>query len=185
MSLQGVWQKSFDFLGEKPVVVEVSERELTSDAGLVPVREFDETIGLTKQVAEALIDSDSRYQSFVDHTYLEMVRMRVDGILADYEDQNDHDQLRFDPLFKLMAGRNPDDEPLASQSTLSRFENAIDIPALNRLRDVLIDQFIASFEEPPARLTFDIDIFDDPTHGYRNNLRCSMATSANTSTSRE
>lgn len=165
MSIQGVWQKTFGFLDEKPVVVEVSEGELTSDAGLVPVREFDEAIRLTEQMAEALVASDPRYQAFVDHTYLEMVRMRVYGILADYEDQNDHDRLRFDPMFKLVAGRSPDADPLASQSTLSRFENAIDIPALWRLRDLLIDQFVASFDAPPARLTFDIDIFDDPVHG--------------------
>jgi hypothetical protein len=73
--------------------------------------------------------------------------------------------LRFDPVFQLIADRSPEDEPLASQPTLSRFENAIDIPSLYRLRDVLVDQFIASFEEPPARLTLDIDVFDDPTHG--------------------
>lgn len=54
---------------------------------------------------------------------------------------------------------------LASQPTLSRFENAIDIPSLKRLRDLLIDQFIASFARPPRRLTFDLDAFDDPAHG--------------------
>jgi hypothetical protein len=92
-----------------------------------------------------------------------MVRMRVYGILADYEDQNDHSTLRKDPVFKLIACRAPDDSDLASQSTLSRFENAIDI--INRQRDVFLDAFIASFESPPARLTLDIDPFDDPTHG--------------------
>jgi hypothetical protein len=96
-----------------------------------------------------------------------MVRMRIYGVLADYADQNDHDTLRSDPVFKLIAGRSPHDEDLASQPTLSRFENAIDVPSLWRLRDVLIDQFIASFQEPPGQLTFDIDVFDDPTHGQQ------------------
>ena len=96
-----------------------------------------------------------------------MVRARVYGILAAYEDQNDHDALRHDPVFKLVAGRAPDGPDLASQPTLSRFENAVTIASLKRLRDVLIDQFIASFAEPPRSLTFDLDAVDDPTHGHQ------------------
>lgn len=165
MSIQCVWQKSFGFLGSKPIVVEPSAGGLTSDAGLLPLRQFDEAFGLTRQFAGVL--EDSRYQPFVDHSLVEMVRMRVYGILADYEDQNDHDALRSDPVFKLVAGRTPDDENLASQPTLSRFENAVPVRSLLRLQDVLIDQFIDSFAEPPARLTFDIDTFDDPTHGQQ------------------
>src|SRR4051812_22015988 len=95
----------------------------------------------------------------------EMVRSRVFGILAGYEDQNDHDTLRADPVFKLIADRSPADPDLASQPTLSRFENAIDIPSLFGLRDVLIDQFTASFAQPPVTLAFDLDAVDDPTHG--------------------
>ena len=96
-----------------------------------------------------------------------MVRMRVYGILADYPDQNDHDVLRYDPLFKLLVGRSPEGQELASQPTLSRFENTIDIPSLWRLQDVLVDQFLASFSTPPRHLTFDIDVFDDPAHGQQ------------------
>jgi len=162
--IQSVWQKSFDFFG-KPVVVEPSEAELTSDAGLLPIRQFDQRIRLTEQFAAAL--TDLRYQPSVDHTLREMVRMRIFGILADYPDQNDHDVLRSDPVFKLIAGRSPDADDLASQPTLSRFENAVDVRSLRRLQDVFIDQFIASFDEPPVRLTLDIDPFDDPTHGQQ------------------
>ena len=97
-----------------------------------------------------------------------MVRMRVFGILAGYEDQNDHDILRSDPVFKLIANRSPTDAHLASQPTLSRFENQIDIASLKKLRDLFIDQFIASFAEPPLTLTFDLDAVDDPTHGPSN-----------------
>jgi hypothetical protein len=165
VSIHTVWQKSFDFFAGKPIVVEPSAGLLTSDAGLLPIRQFDERIGLTGQFAEAL--DDPRHQPFVDHPLLEMVRMRTYGILADYADQNDHDVLRSDPVFKLIAGRSPEDDDLASQPTLSRFENWISIPSFWRLQDVMIDQFIASFETPPARLTFDIDVFDDPTHGQQ------------------
>ena len=105
MILQSVWQTSFDFFS-KPVVVEPVDVALTSDAGLLPIRQFDEAIGLTEQVAAAL--NDSRHEPSVNHTLLEMVRMRVYGILADYPDQNDHDVLRSDPAFKLVAGRGED-----------------------------------------------------------------------------
>lgn len=165
MSIHTVWQKSFDFFAGKPIVVEPSAGQLTSDAGLLPIRQFDERIGLTEQFAEAL--DDPRHQPFVGHPLAQMVRARIYGILADYPDQNDHDVLRSDPIFKLIAGRSPEDDDLASQPTLSRFENWIDIASFWRLQDVLIDQFIASFETPPARLTFDIDVFDDPTHGQQ------------------
>ena len=164
MTIQSVWQKSFDFFG-KPVVVEPSETELTSDAGLLPIRQFDAVLGLTEQFAAAL--TDVRYQPSVQHDLLEMIRMRVFGILADYPDQNDHDVLRSDPVFKLIVGRSLQEDDLASQPTLSRFENAIGVKSLRKLQDVFIDQFIASFDEPPARLTLDIDPFDDPTHGQQ------------------
>ncbi len=148
MIIQGVWRESFDFF-RKPVVVEPGETRLSSDAGLLPIRQFDDAIGLTEQFAAAL--TDLRYQPAVTHTLLEMVRMRVYGILADYPDQNDHDVLRSDPVFKLIAGRSLDAPDLASQPTLSRFENAIDVRSLRRLQDVFIDQFIASFDAPPAQ----------------------------------
>ena len=118
---------------------------------------------MTRQFAEAL--TDPRHPSYVDHTFLEMTRMRVYGILADYVDQNDHDVLRSDPAFKLICDRSIHDDELASQPTLSRFENAIAVKSFFHLRDLLIDQFIASFDEPPNHLTLDIDPFDDPTHG--------------------
>lgn len=163
MSIQSVWQGTFSFFEKLPIVVEPSPAQLTSDAGLLPIRQFDERIGLTQQFAQAL--EDTRVLELTEHEFLEMVRSRIYGILADYEDQNDHDVLRHDPVFKLIAGRSPDDPPLASQPTLSRFENAIPIRSLKNLRDVVIDQFIDSFATPPNRLTFDIDAVDDPAHG--------------------
>jgi Transposase DDE domain group 1 len=153
----------FDFFEPLPIQIEVSDAPLTSDAGLLPLRQFDERIGLTSQFAAAL--HDPRDPKLIDHTFPEMVRSRVFGILAGYEDQNDHDTLRTDPVFKLIADRSPGDDDLASQPTLSRFENQIDIPSLKRLRQVFVDQFIASFAQPPLSLTFDLDAVDDPTHG--------------------
>src|SRR5271165_1901244 len=162
MSIQSAWQATFSFF-KNPVVVEPSQGQITGDAGLLPLRELDERLGWTQQFAAAV--SDSRCQGMIGHGILEMARSRIYGIIADYEDQNDHDTLRFDPLFKLIAGRGPEDPALASQPTLSRFENSVDIPSLKRLRNVLIDQFIASFSTPPRRLTFDLDAVDDPANG--------------------
>jgi len=163
VSIQTAWQATLDFGDGLPIVVEPSRARLSSDGGLLPLRQFDEQIGFTRQFGEAL--QDSRVPGLIDHTFLEMARSRIYGILAAYEDQNDHDALRHDAIFKLIADRSPEAEPLASQPTLSRFENAIKIPSLKRLRELFIDQFIASFATPPRHLTFDIDAVDDPAHG--------------------
>src|ERR1700687_4471500 len=118
MSIQTAPPLLFDFLPTLPVVIEVSDAPLSSDAGLLPIRQFDERIGLTRAFAAAL--NDPRDPELTEHSFLEMVRMRIYGILADYEDQNDHDTLRSDPVFKLVAGRSPADKDLASQPTLAR-----------------------------------------------------------------
>lgn len=165
MSIQTVSQLVFGFHGSKPIVVEASRAQLSSDAGLLPIRQFDEQIKLTESFADTL--RDTRDPVLCTHSRLSMVRQRIYGILADYEDQNDHDTLRSDPVFKLLADRSPDEDDLASQPTLSRFENAVTIPDLYRLRDLLVTQFIESFETPPVRLTLDFDAFDDPTHGQQ------------------
>jgi hypothetical protein len=165
MDSRGVFQIAFDFYTSKPIVVEPSAAQVSSDGGLLPFRQLDEEIGHTRQLAEALFDR--RNAGYIDHTFLEMTRMRIYGILADYPDQNDHDVLRSDPIFKLICDRSIDEKDLASQPTLSRFENAIESGSFFRLRDTFIEQFIASFEAPPSSLTLDIDPFDDPTHGQQ------------------
>jgi len=161
MNIQSVGQLVFDFLGRMRIEVEAVEEQVSSDAGLLPIRQFDERLGWTEGFAAQI--HDGRSGQF--HTVGEMVRQRVFGILAGYEDQNDHDTLRSDGVFKLVAGRRPDDLDLASQPTLSRLENAITASDLLRLEEWFLAQFIGSFEAPPTQLTLDIDVFDDPTHG--------------------
>lgn len=165
MSIQSAWQCVFDFFSSSPVVIEPSEASLSSDAGLLPIRQFDERIGFSQRLIDAL--DDPRAPELIGHSFSEMLRARLYGIVAGYEDQNDHDALRGDPVFKLIAGRRPDGDDLASQPTLSRFENSISIASLWRLRDALIDDFIASFATPPRRLRFDLDAMDDPAHGQQ------------------
>src|SRR5208337_2561718 len=162
MSIPAAWPQVLDFFVTS-LVIEPSPGQLSSDAGLLPLRQFDERIGLTSQFAAVL--DDPRDPELTEHTFLEMVRSRIVGILAGYEDQNDHDTLRTDPVFKLIAARSPNDSDLASQPTLSRFENQINVKSLLRLRELMVDQFLDSFAQPPLSLTFDLDAVDDPTHG--------------------
>jgi Transposase DDE domain group 1 len=163
MSIQPGSLYDLDFFEPLPIHIETSDAPLTSDAGLLVLRQFDERLGLTGQFAQALCDP--RDPDLIEHSFADMARMRIFGIVAGYEDQNDHDTLRTDPVFKLVAGRAPDAADLASQPTLSRFENQIDIPSLLRLRALFVEQFIAAFAQPPRTLTFDLDAVDDPTHG--------------------
>jgi hypothetical protein len=165
VSLQSAPLFSFEFLPSRPVEIEVSPAPLSSDAGLLPVRQIDRDLRLTEQFTAAL--DDRRDPTLTRQSLLSMVRQRIYGILADYEDQNDHATLRSDPVFKLVADRLPDGPDLASQPTLSRFENAVSIPDLWRLRDVMVDLFLQSFATPPRHLTLDIDAFDDPAHGQQ------------------
>jgi len=161
MSLHSVFQQGFDFLPMKPICVQPVEEYLSTDAGLLIFRQFDEqqqfSVGFAQQLDDVRIDPD--------HTILEMVRSRLFGIIAGYEDQNDHDALRSDAIFKLLADRSPDDDDLASQPTLSRFENAVTPKSLLRLEDWFIERFVNSFDEPPRVVTLDVDVFDDPAHG--------------------
>ena len=101
MSIRPVWQETLDFFGS-PVVLEPSAGQLSSDAGLLPFRQLDEQLGLTRDFAAVL--HDPRDPELIEHTTLEMVRSRVYGILADYADQNDHDTLRYSPLTCSVGG---------------------------------------------------------------------------------
>src|SRR5438874_3255971 len=101
-----------------------------------------------------------------------MLRQRLFGILAGYEDCNDHDTLGDDPVFKLVAGRLPDGDPLASQPTLSRFENLATPAVLQKLADFLIRTGVERLKEHhggrlPACVTLDLDATDDPAHGQQ------------------
>lgn len=95
-----------------------------------------------------------------------MLAQRVYGIALGYEDLNDHETLRTDPLFQFLSGRKPGaDEALASPPTLCRFENALTRASLTRMSGVFVDQFIASFKEPPSEVVLDFDATDDVVHG--------------------
>jgi len=166
----------FKFLADLPVVVQRHQGQLTSDAGLLPIAEFDRRSNFTARMAACLDEPPraDRRQSHrrpqTQHQQIEMLRQRVFGIIAGYEDCNDHDTLRDEPVFKLIADRLPDDSALASQPTLSRFENSVTPASLQRLIDFNITTGIERLKEKhggalPARITLDLDATDDPTHG--------------------
>ena len=108
MSEQCVDQIRFDFFPRLPIVVEAKDVQVSSDAGILPLRQFDSQIGFTKRFIDCL--EDPRDLDQIEHTFAEMVRQRIFGILAGYEDCNDHDTLRSDPVFKIVADRNPEDK---------------------------------------------------------------------------
>ncbi len=159
-------QLSFDFIPSTSVVLRPAAGELTSDAGLLAVRQFDERIGWTARFAARIADD----RDDPEHSLLSMIRQRIYGIIAGYEDCNDHDALRDDPVFKMIAGRLPEEGPLASQPTLSRLENAVTIPALLGLADLMLGLGVERVRAAhggviPGRVTIDLDPTDDPTHG--------------------
>ncbi len=167
MSSQDAKQIRFDFLADLPVIVQQQEEgQLTSDAGLLPIAEFDRRINYTAAMAACL----QNHSQAAVHSVLQMLRQRIFGILAGYEDCNDHDVLRDDPALKLAADRLPDDDPLASQPTLSRFENSVTPADLQRLIDFTIAIGVQRLKDKhggslPASITLDLDATDDPTHG--------------------
>ena len=159
-------QLAFDFLPDLPVVVQQHQGQLSSDAGLLPIRQFDQRWHYTDRLAACLDDPNPDRK----HPLIAMLRQRLFGILAGYEDCNDHDTLRDDPVFKLIAGKAPEDDSLASQPTLSRFENLATPAVLQKLIDFTIATGIERLKQKhggslPASITLDLDATDDPTHG--------------------
>ena len=164
-------QLQFDFHAKLPIIVRPSAGQITSDAGLLPIRQFDARWRYTQRMAVCLADAASRRT----HSLESMLRQRIFGILAGYEDCNDHDTLRDDPVFKLVANRLPEGNALASQPTLSRFENAPAPRALNKLIDFHLATGVERLQshhgphrKAPTKIILDLDATDDPTHGQQH-----------------
>jgi hypothetical protein len=137
---------------------------LSSDGGLLLLREAERRLGIANRLSGAI--RDRRDPSRVDHTLPELLKTRMFAIACGYEDANDLGRLRHDPLLKLAVGRLPDSgDPLCSQSTMSRLENMPSKIEAARLTAALIDQFCASFPAAPKAVTLDIDDTLDEVHG--------------------
>jgi hypothetical protein len=153
----------FSFYRHQPIQADFCGGQITSDAGLLPLRAFDQRHHLTRDLAQLL--SDLRQDDRVRHDSLRLLRQR----LAGYEDANDADRLRHDPLLQIVADQKLGD-PLGSQPTLSRWENAPPARDLVRLNDALLEIFLRLCGEQVrtrGEILLDLDSTDDPTHGHQ------------------
>jgi Transposase DDE domain group 1 len=157
-------QLTFESLFSKEVVADFAGGRITSDAGGLLLRELDQRYRVTEKVAGCL--QDPRESHKVKHDLLTLVRQRLFAIAQGYEDNNDAATLARDPVFKIMAGRTPEtSEDLASQPTLSRFENRVTSKDLRRLSDWLLKLYLKTHPGPRKVIVLDMDATDDPTHG--------------------
>ena len=157
-------QLAFEFpsLEKRKVQCEFSGGDITSDGGVLLLRQADRVTGLMKAVNAAI--ADPRDPTRVVHDQLSLLRQRVYALACGYEDLNDHQDLRGDPAIQTAVERT---ERLASASTLCRLEQRTGRAAAVALHAVLIEQFIASFEQAPKELVLDFDATDDPVHGQQ------------------
>ena len=154
----------------KATLIDFDGGRLSSDGGLVLLNDPDDQLGFTRDLAAVL--RDPRDPRRVDFTLHDLLKQRVLQIAAGYEDANDANTLRHDPIFKLLLGRLPESgTPLASQPTLSRFENRVSRTELYRLARVFVEQFIASYARPPTLIVLDFDDTEDPAHGQQEQVR--------------
>jgi Transposase DDE domain group 1 len=169
---------SFDFasLGSRKVTAAFDGGAITSNAGAVLLREVDRVLGLSRRVAACF--TDGRRQDRIEHSVETLLAQRIHGIALGYEDLNDHDELRQDPVLGLLSGkleaRRASCSVLAGKSTLNRLEHApktdddryrklsVDEGAMKRL---FVSVFLKAHATPPKRIILDLDATDDPIHG--------------------
>jgi hypothetical protein len=147
----------------KTIVARFDGASMSSDGGLLALREVERRLGIASRLAACI--SDRRAPGRVRHGLDEIIRIRMLMIAAGYEDGNDADSLRSDPMFKLAMGRLPDDADLCSQPTISRLENLPDARALRHMGRAIVDHYCQSFRQAPRRITLDSDDTFDAVHG--------------------
>ena len=151
----------------KPLTASFDAGLMSSDGGLIVLREIALRLGLADVVTKPL--PDARDPSRILHSYSDMALARMMAIAAGYEDCDDLDRLKTDPAFKLACGRSPDSgADLMSQPTLSRLENLADRRTLVEIGNGFIDLFCKSWDHVPDRIMLDIDDTDDPAHGQQD-----------------
>ena len=171
-------QVSLDFasLGRRKVAAAFDGGAITSNAGALLLRETDRAVGLSRKAAACFVDG--RRQDRIEHSVETLIAQRIHGIALGYEDLNDHDELRHDPVLGLLSGkleaRRSDCAVLAGKSTLNRLEHApktdddryrklsVDEGAMKRL---FVSLFLKAHATAPERIILDLDATDDPIHG--------------------
>jgi len=158
----------FPDLFRRPVVARFDQRHGSSDGGAILLKACDNRLRLTERLANGIVDA--RQSGKIEHTIGELVRQRLYAIACGYPDGNDAARLGEDPIQKLMVGRDPiEGATLASQPTLSRFENSVRRADLYRMGETLAECVIERHRQRLGRgvrhITIDLDPTDDPTHG--------------------
>ena len=139
---------------------------LSSDAGVLLLRGAERKLGLAGRLASCI--RDKRDPDLIEHPIEEMLKLRMFAIAAGYEDADDCDSLRYDPIFKMAVGRLPESgDPLCSQPTMSRLENAPSKIEIARAMAAMVDQFCESYRRAPVSITLDIDDTFDAVHGHQ------------------
>lgn len=153
-------------VSNKQIELSFSGDDISSDGGLLLLREVENQMGLINRISNCI--TDNRDQRYVDHTIREMLTQRVFQIAAGYEDCNDCDDLRDDMIFKTCAGRLPQTGlSLASQPTMSRLENSIKSQDLYRIGQELVDTFVESYDREPGVIILDCDDTNNNTYGQQ------------------
>lgn len=147
----------------KNIEVSFTAPDLSSEGGLLLLREFDKRIGFVDRLSSCI--EDKRVPYLVQHTYKEMLTQRIFQIACGYEDADDSDLLRNDSLLKICSGRTPESSPLSSQPTISRLENKLSTRELYNIGVCFIQEFIRSYDKAPDCIILDCDDSNFNTYG--------------------
>src|SRR5580698_3249371 len=166
-------QSSFGFerSGRREIVARFDGGTISSDGGAFLLRQVDKRLNLLARFGQCFLDG--RNQALVEHSIPEMVSQRVYGLALGYEDINDHEQLRTDPVFGILAGKQGMAEPLAGKSTLNRMELGAGVKDRYKkitfwkeaVDEVMVNVFLESYDQAPQQIVLDIDTTDLPLHG--------------------
>ncbi len=157
----------YDFYTQKPLEVKFSGLDLSSDAGFLLVRQAEQRQQICQGIVESL--QDKRDPDKIKHTLSQLVSQRIYQIAGGYENANDSNYLRHDPILKIACERVPlpGEELLASQPTMSRLENQVNKGELAAIRRLFVERFIQSHRQAPEEIILDIDAWDAQTHGHQ------------------
>jgi hypothetical protein len=153
----------------KPVQVSFSAEKISSDGGLLLLKEVENKIGIIKKISQCI--KDERHPSYVEHSIESLVSQRVYQISAGYEDANDCDALKEDSVLKICTGKlTGTDSSLASQPTMSRFENHSTRKQLYDIAYAIAEHFVSSYSEEPAIIIIDCDDTSVTTYGEQQQI---------------
>ena len=158
--------KEFEFFQKgksKKLSYDFKGGELSSEGGLLLLREFDTKLGFSQRMRDCVIDR--RHPDYITHDMIDLIRERLYMLVQGYSDCNDARYLRRDPTFKAILNRVESDPDLASQPTLCRLENRITRQELKKMIITQIELWLDSYKTTPDDIILDIDSTDDPTHG--------------------